>query len=217
MSDRIFKFKNGYTVAIRGDYMPVFLDVAMNAWTQEHPLPEMPKVPKKEVPAKGGTRLLDQPFDKQYLADLAEWKENASLWQSMFGREQALQRIRLAIVPDSIDLNVVAQMRAAYEAQGWISDPDDVKFYLNCVADPGYGVEGEKGFVLPEITLLIREIDKIQGPPGALVDHLLRTTFRNGNVEQQAEETRKHLGTSAESGSKPPSKTSRAVDADTGG
>lgn len=200
MLDRIFTFKSGYTIGVKAEYMQIYLDAAMQGWQAEHPIPEMPKVPMQKVKAKGGFREIQNPFDAQYLAEMETWKENIQLWQAMFEKEKASRKVELAIDPTSIDTNVVKNARKEFDSRGWHAEPDDVKFYLNLVADMGRGSEGDKDFRISEIVLLNRFIDEEKGPPGALIEHLLRTTFRNSSLEQKAESTRINLGSSSETG-----------------
>lgn len=208
MKNRIYTFKSGYTVGVLPTYNEAILNLAVQGWISENPIPE---APIQTVKAKGGaTRDIRITNDPGY-------QEQLMIWQSLQENYRATAKTRLAIDPDSIDKNVVAQARQKMESFGLKAETDDVKFYLSLVADPGNGRPGDAGYRPAEMPLLNDFIDEKKGPSGALIEHLLRTTFRNQNYEPADAGIPGYLGSTAETQGQSGNDTSGETDTDTGG
>ena len=208
MKNRIYTFKSGYTVGVLSTYNEAILNLAVQGWISENPIPE---APIQTVKAKGGaTRDIRITNDPNY-------QDQLMIWQSLQENYRATAKMRLAIDPDSIDKNVITQARQKMESFGLKAETDDVKFYLSLVADPGNGRPGDPDYRPAEIPLLNDFIDEKKGPPGALIEHLLRTTFRNQDTEPQNAGVSGHMGSATETESDAGDDTGGAADADSGG
>ena len=208
MKNRIYKFKSGYTVGVLPTYNEAILNLAVQGWIAENPIPE---APIQTVKAKGGTtrdiRLTNDPV----------YQDQLMIWQSLQENYRATAKMRLAIDPDSIDKNVVTQARQRMESFGLKAETDDVKFYLSLVSDPGNGRPAAADYRPAEIPLLNDFIDEKKGPPGALIEHLLRTTFRNQDTEPQNAGVSGHMGSSTEAESDAGDDAGGKADSDSGG
>lgn len=208
MKNRIYKFKSGYTVGVLPTYNEAILNLAVQGWISENPIPE---APIQTVKARGGTtrdiRLTNDPV----------YQDQLMIWQSLQENYRATAKMRLAIDPESIDKNVVTQARQKMESFGLKAETDDVKFYLSLVSDPGNGRPGDADYRPAEIPLLNDFIDEKKGPPGALIEHLLRTTFRNQNPEPQNAGVSGYMGSATEAQIDAGDDTGGAADADSGG
>lgn len=208
MKNRIYTFKSGYTVGVLPTYNEAILNLAVQGWISENPIPE---APIQTVRAKGGTtrdiRLTNDPA----------YQDQLMIWQSLQENYRATAKMRLAIDPDSVDKNVITQARQKMESIGLKVETDDVKLYLSLVSDPGNGRPGDGDYRPAEIPLLNDFIDEKKGPSGALIEHLLRTTFRNQNPEPANTGISGHLGSTAETQSQAGDDTGGAADPDSGG
>lgn len=208
MKNRIYTFKSGYTVGVLPTYNEAILNLAVQGWIAENPIPE---APIQTVKAKGGaTREIRVTNDPNY-------QDQLMIWQSLQENYRATAKMRLAIDPDSIDKNVITQARQKMESFGLKAETDDVKFYLSLVADPGNGRPGDGDYRPAEMPLLNDFIDEKKGPSGALIEHLLRTTFRNQNPEPANTGISGHLGSATEAQSQAGDDTSGEADPDTSG
>lgn len=178
MANRIYTFKSGYPVTVRATYSAGLLNVHMAGWKELNPIPNKEDfMDVQEVKAKGGTREIKT-------LRQAEYQTAMMLWQVLFENEKATRRIELAIDPEPIDKDLLAKARAALAEQGLESEKNDVLFYLSLVAHNGRGEPGDADYEVSEMTLLNRFIDEEKGPPSALIEHLMRTTFRNADLPQ---------------------------------
>ena len=216
---RIFEgFSSGYTVAVRTDYDNRMIGLLMSAWDDAHKLPAEPQPRDVEEKVKGGTRkrkLLNEP---NYLAALQQWEVDKLNHAAERAEYQTRLVLQHGIDPESIDMGLVTRARARleelYDTPG---EENDIIFYLNLIGDAGQGKPGDEDYRPNELFELLRFISLEKGAPGALVSHLLLTTFQNEDTEQEDGPVSRHLGSPATAGSQTKASPARTPNADTGG
>lgn len=183
MQKRIFNFKSGYTIAIRPEYSPALIDAMVRGWAEDNPQPEPPT---QTVKVKGGTT-------ERPLVNSPQHQENLQVWAGMMQAYRNEMTIRLAFDPASIDRSIVDNARAKMAEFGGKGTADDVSFYLELVTNPGKGQPGDPDYEPNEMEELARFALGERGPSGALIEHLLKTTFQNGLAGKENGEIRGHL------------------------
>lgn len=197
---KVFTFRSGYTIAMSPDYSARMVGVLTSAWESDNPKPE-PNIRIDKV--KGGTREVK-------LTNTVEYQHAIAQWQSARDAHQNETLLKLALDKSSIDMEVVEEARQAmFEEYGTRGEEDDLKFYLNLVGDPGYGSPEDDDYSPNEIFDLMRFISDERGTSGALVEHLLKKKFRNGNLQQENGALSIDMGSSTESGTTPKDKAAK--------
>lgn len=210
---RVFdQFKSGYTIAIFEDYNTDLIDLAMQGWMEQNPYPKQEDFTTIEtVRAKGGTTREIKHFDQN------GYNSQINIWLTMRENFKSDLRLQWAVDRESIDQSVLSQARERMEEMGLPYPKDDVKFYLQLIADKGHGVPGDEDYRPNEVGILNSWIDEKKGPPGALIEHLMKTRFQNGMVHSQESGVRGHLGSAAEAETESTVEGSGEVDASESG
>lgn len=201
---RIFEFASGYSVAIKADYNPRKVGVLTSAWNDENPEPKTPQPPEVEEKIKGGTRKRKLYQDPQYLSDLVQHQQSLLDHENRRNQFQTKLILQHAIDPDSLNWDLIERARnALHEQYGTRGEDNDVMFYLNLVGDSGTGKPGDKDYRPNELFALIRFISEEKGPAGALVQHLLMTTFQDDDSGPQNGTVSGYLGGQSPTGTTP--------------
>lgn len=195
---RIFEFASGYTVGVKPGYDSRMIGLLMSAWDDLNPPPDPPVPPEVEERIKNGAMRKRKLFnDPEYLAKIVLHQEALAEHSDRRSVEQTKQILMHGVDPESIDLALVERSRDELEQRyGVRGQEDDVIFYLNLVGDSGRGKPGDEDYRPNELFELIRFISLEKGPPGALVQHLLMTTFQDDNIQQETGSVSGHLGDS---------------------
>lgn len=193
---RIFEgFASGYTCAVKTDYDNRVIGLLMSAWDDENPAPATPQPLEVEEKVKGGTRKRKLLQDPDYLAALQRHKGDLIDRENRRSAAQTRLILLEGIDPTSIDMDLVARGREVLEKRyGTRGENNDVLFYLNLIGDPGQGKPGDKDYRPNELFELIRFIGAERGAPGALVQHLLLSTFQDDDLQSQNGTVSGYLG-----------------------
>ena len=198
---RIFEFASGYSVAVKPGYDNRMIGLLMSAWDDANPAPPAPEPMEVEEKIKGGTRKRKLLNDPDYLAALAQHRLEVAAHEAARAEAQTKLILQEGIDASSIDTGLIERARKALEKQyGTRGEDDNVLFYLNLVGDSGAGKPGDEDYRPNELFELIRFISLEKGPPGALVQHLLMTTFQDDDPEQENESVSGHLGSGTAAG-----------------
>ena len=216
---RIFdKFASGYTVAINPSYDNRMIGILMSAWDDRNPVPQEPQPLEVTEKVKGGTRKRKLLNDPEYLEKLTIWRNEVAERDARRATAQTDLVLKEAIDPESIDMALVERARNALEARyGTRGEDNDVMFFLNIIGDSGHGKPGESDYRPNELFELLRFISQEQGPPGALVEHLLKTTFQNDDTEQADGAVSGYLGIPTATGSETGIDSAGTLNTDSGG
>lgn len=215
---RIFEFASGYSVAVKPGYDNRMIGLLMSAWDSEHPAPKQPEPTEVEEKIKGGgirrRKLFQEP---NYLAALAQHRIDVANHETARAEAQTKLILSAGIDPASLDMGLIERARQALENQyGTRGEDDDILFYLNLVGDSGAGKPGDEDYRPNELFELIRFISLEKGPPGALVQHLLMTTFQNEDNQPENGAVPGYLGNESAAGDPAKADPAGTVDADSG-
>lgn len=165
---RTYKFKSGYSIAVRDDYDPKVYHFVVETWREANPAPE-PPFKTHQVRVKGGMKDVKRKnwSDPSFIEARAAWTQAADAHAADF-------LLSMAIDITSIDQAVLTGMREWASRTGIDVPQDDVRAFVQAVSADG---EESRAF--------FQWLNGLPGPSEALVTRFINMFPESGKISGQ--------------------------------